>query len=147
VADIDRRLKQNERETANLVATLAAAGPVPAIVEQLKTLERARAALAAARDAVEAVSATAPWPSDAQIIERVFARIRSKTDATEIRELLKALLRDSKIECTPRRGNYLLRWTVKGLDLIAKHPDQPKADQGVYRVVAGAGFEPTTFGL
>jgi len=149
----EKALAATQAKIHNLV-DLASTGAAPAsILEKIRELE----ALANRQERHVKELSAALEPFDAPRPEDVVARIvdlgalfdKSPKDA---REALKHLL-DDGIQLYPlENGHYRARWTVRGGALFFAGTTKPPASTEGFEErttlwVAGAGFEPTTFGL
>ena len=139
--------------TSHLVE-LASRGAAPAaVLEKIRELE----ALADKRERHLQDLGAALEPLDAPRPQDVVARIRHlgvlfDKSPKDAREALKHLL-DDGIRLYPlENGHYRARWTVRGGALFFAGTTKPPASTEGFEErstlwVAGAGFEPTTFGL
>jgi hypothetical protein len=149
----EKALVATRAKIDNLV-DLASTGTAPAsILEKIRELE-----VLAGRQVrrVQELGA-ALKPLDAPAPEDVLARIRDlgalfDKSPADAREALQQLL-DDGIQLHPlENGDYRARWTVRGGALFfAATTKPPVQTEGLEERstlwVAGAGFEPTTFGL
>jgi site-specific DNA recombinase len=148
---IDRRAKQIATAVAALLES-----PSAAVRDRLRTLEGEQAA---------AVQELATFAADAPKLptaRQLYERIRELTDVhsvpTEVaRERIRSLSGDGSIFCAPEAdGSFRLKWHLQPGALFEAENENPAASAGEgakggivvsTRLVAGAGFEPTTFGL
>ncbi len=149
----EKALAATQAKIHNLV-DLASTGAAPAsILDKIRELE----ALANRQEHHLQELGAALEPFDAPRPKDVVARIRDlgalfDKSPKDAREALKHLL-DDGIRLHPLEdGRYRARWTVRGGALFFAQTTKPPADaEGLEERstlwVAGAGFEPTTFGL
>jgi hypothetical protein len=152
-AQAEKALAETRARIDNLV-DLASRGAAPAtILDKIRELE----ALADKQERHLRELGAALEPFDAPRPEVVVARIRDlgalfDQSPKDAREALKHLL-DDGIQLEPlENGNYRARWTVRaGALFFAATTKPPVETEGLEERstlwVAGAGFEPTTFGL
>jgi DNA invertase Pin-like site-specific DNA recombinase len=152
-AEAETALARTQAKIDNLV-DLASTGAAPAsILDKIRELE----ALADKQERHLRELGAALEPFDAPRPEDVVARIRDlgalfDKSPRDAREALKHLL-DDGIQLHPLEdGRYRARWTVRGGALFfagtTKPPVQTEGlEERTTLWVAGAGFEPTTFGL
>jgi hypothetical protein len=152
-AEAEKALAETRGKIDNLV-DLASRGAAPAtILDKIRELE----ALADKQERHIQELGAALKPFDAPRPEDVVARIRDlgalfDKSPKDAREALKHLL-DDGIQLHPlENGRYRARWTVRGGALFFAGTTKPPAStEGLEERstlwVAGAGFEPTTFGL
>ena len=152
-AEAEKALAETRGKIDNLV-DLASRGAAPAtILNKIRELE----ALADKQERHLQELGAALEPFDAPRPEDVVARIRHlgalfDQSPKDAREALKHLL-DDGIQLYPlENGHYRARWTVRGGVLFFAGTTKPPASTEGFEErstlwVAGAGFEPTTFGL
>ena len=152
-AEAEKALAETRGKIDNLV-DLASRGAAPAtILNKIRELE----ALADKQERHLQELGAALEPFDAPRPEDVVARIRQlgalfDKSPKDAREALKHLL-DDGIQLHPlENGHYRARWTVRGGALFFAGTTKPPASTEGFEErttlwVAGAGFEPTTFGL
>ena len=152
-AEAQKALAESRGKIDNLV-DLASRGAAPAtILNKIRELE----ALANKQERHLQELGAALEPLDAPRPEDVVARIRQlgalfDKSPKDAREALKHLL-DDGIQLHPlENGHYRARWTVRGGALFFAGTTKPPAstegfEERTMLWVAGAGFEPTTFGL
>jgi len=152
-AEAQKALAESRGKIDNLV-DLASRGAAPAtILNKIRELE----ALANKQERHLQELGAALEPLDAPRPEDVVARIRQlgalfDKSPKDAREALKHLL-DDGIQLHPlENGHYRARWTVRGGALFFAGTTKPPASTEGFEErttlwVAGAGFEPTTFGL
>jgi hypothetical protein len=152
-AEAEKALAETRGKIDNLV-DLASRGAAPAaILNKIRELE----ALADKQERHLQELRAALEPFDAPRPEDVVARIRQlgtlfDKSPKDAREALKHLL-DDGIQLHPlENGHYRARWTVRGGALFFTGTTKPPASTEGFEErttlwVAGAGFEPTTFGL
>ncbi|MDB4991337.1 MAG: recombinase [Myxococcaceae bacterium] len=149
--DIDRRTKHIAAAVDQLLES-----PSPAVRERLRVLESEQTAAVAE---LASFAAEVPvLPTAQQLRERIMRMTDVRNTPTEVaREKLRSLTLDGSIYCTPAAdGSFRLRWTLPTERLFQAENENPAASGleaekggGTIRtpMVAGAGFEPTTFGL
>jgi site-specific DNA recombinase len=141
-----KELADLDKEASNLAGTIAAAGPLPAIVERLTMVERRRSALKAE---LQRLSYDAPvLPHPAEFAKRVasFKGLRT-APAALAREFAAKQLENGRVDCQPDSTGYRLSWAINAWSMLdSKNPGSVELP-GYAVLVAGAGFEPTTFGL
>ena len=152
-AEAETALATTRAKIDNLV-DLASTGTAPAsILEKIRELE----VLAGRQERRAQELGAALGAFDAPAPEDVVARIRDlgalfDRSPKDAREALKQLL-DDGIQLHPlENGDYRARWTVRGGALFFAGTTKPPASTEGFEErttlwVAGAGFEPTTFGL
>jgi len=152
-ADAETALATTRGKVDNLV-DLACRGTAPAtILDKIRELE----ALADRQERHLRELGAALKPFDAPRPEDVVTRIRDlgalfDQSPKDAREALKHLL-DDGIQLHPlENGHYRARWTVRGGALLFAGTTKPPVETEGFEErstlwVAGAGFEPTTFGL
>ncbi len=155
--DRNVRLLRTEEKMAGLVDYLAGGDRSQYIVTTLHDLETfAKQERAAIAEIEQSVRQPLRLPS----IDEVEAQVRQlderlKQDPEAAREQLRRWLKDGSIKLGPREDGAivaegaLLPLTVIGIDQTPKRnlPGTNPLGPGRYTVVAGAGFEPATFGL
>jgi hypothetical protein len=138
------RLAELDRQTANLVRLAPDVGHFRAQAQLLVELEREAEALRA-RVAVRRPfdRATAHAKAEATVSD---LRGLINGSAEEMRSALARLLGDDRIVVEPDQEGFRLSGTAV-LDLDARTPSSGPGMECRNSVVAGVGFEPTTFGL
>lgn len=125
-----RALQEAERIRANLIENIRQGVVSPAVRAELL---KAEAAVSAAQEALSSVERTQPsqmLPRARETWKRLVANVEKVEAVSEAREALRELL--GTIKLTPENGGLVAELGVA---------------QSEIAVVAGAGFEPATFGL
>jgi site-specific DNA recombinase len=151
------RLARTDHRIANLVDVLASGERSDAITHALRDLEAHKAT---EHREIAALNETAVQPvrlpSPGEVMDRLLELdARMDDDPIAAREELRRYLDGGKIRLEiDEAGNYVARWALLPLVLLADtYKNAPGVTGGVSErsqatfVVAGAGFEPTTFGL
>ncbi len=149
-ADLRREAVDLDRKIANLVDALADA-PSASLKAKLREIESRRSEIGRELAAVTGVAPVLPSP--AVIAERVLSLSTLNDAPPDIaREAMRALLDAGRINCQPNEDrSFTLSWGLLPAVVLAperqKPPGLPLGGFDWTNVVAGAGFEPTTFGL
>ena len=151
------RLKRTVEKMAGLADFLASGERSQYIVSTLRDHETFAKQ---EREAIEQLEDEARMPIRLPSIDEVEAQVlqldaRLKQDPESAREQLRRWLKDGSIKLGPREDGAivaegtLLPLMVIGIDQTPKRqlPETNPLVSGRYTVVAGAGFEPATFGL
>jgi hypothetical protein len=156
-ADLDDLLKRHSRTQGRirgLVGFIADGDRSEAVVLGLKDLEaQAKAEKAAIADLEDQAREPIRLPAPDEVVERVFELERLfEHDPTARREALARYFKDGQIRLEPQAdGIYLAKSELLPLVILleeAASPPPPASRRRRYTArVAGAGFEPTTFGL
>jgi site-specific DNA recombinase len=154
VADRERELARVTAELKRLVQAIADGTPVRALRERLEELEDQRTRLEADL-ATQEPPAPVLHPNMSEVYHRRVANLaealRSPDTRTEAAEILRSLI--ETIELRPEGEAYaiLLRGDLAGILRLSANGKKPAAvsSDGLSQValVAGVGFEPTTFRL
>ncbi len=151
------RLKRTEEKMAGLVDFIATGDRSQYVISTLRDLE---AFTTQEREAIAGLEQAAREPLRLPSIEEVEAQViqldaRLKQDPESAREQLRRWLKEGTIRVGPREdGAIVAEGSLLPLRVIddgqrpKRHlPETTSMISGRYTVVAGAGFEPATFGL
>lgn len=150
-AEVAKELGDTERKMRNLVNVIADTGSRE-LAGRLRELETCRDALSHELAQLEQ-SAVPSLPSHDEIAQRVESLVDLRDVDLEVaRHQLQKVFQGARIDCEPAEdGSYHARWNLLPTVLLtgnAKTPTAGSATAGEsLALVAGAGFEPTTFGL
>ena len=146
--DCSARLATLDQQERNLTAAIKDGGDIPALLAALKDVQTERAKLRAAQDAFR----VRPVPRSAESLERRIERLLQQLDSSDegARAVMQQVFPDSIWLQPSGCGKYLIAvLNAEGLGLLL-YDWQAEALE-MFRVensmVAGAGFEPATFGL
>ena len=135
------RSQELDREVANLLDVMAAAGPLPALVARLQAAEAERAGLREApgvpedgAEEIEVASAIAAYRRQLLELERVL-----ETDRDRARRLLAEIV--GRVDIVKDDDGHVYA------EVETETPARLLVAGASLNVVAGAGFEPATFGL
>lgn len=137
---LQARIQRNQQRAARLTNAIAdgdsgaPATVLAAIADQEAQIRSDQVALAALEDACDL-----DLPSVKEIASAVTSLRALTDDIPRGRETLRGWLDEGVITMEPREGYYVARAGVLPLMLLGGPPS--------FRGIAGAGFEPTTFGL
>ncbi len=147
------RLDRTTKRISNLVAVLASGERSAAITDALRDLEvQAGVERQGIADLQELAAEPIRLPTPEEVLERVYdLEARLQQDPIAGREALRKLFKGGQIRLElGKDGIYTARSELLPLVLLTETPTPASGDTGGGRYtlrVAGAGFEPTTFGL
>lgn len=137
-AELKRRAKDVETQTANIAAAIATTGPLSALVQQLAILEEERKAVRAELAQLEQADPVLPTPEEIAHQVTSLDRLRS-ADPDVVRMFARTHLEGGRIVCTPLDGIYRLEWSVSAWAVLnGKNPGEFDASPGVYRNGCGS---------
>jgi len=147
--DCSARLATLDQQERNLTAAIKDGGDIPALLAALKDVKTDRVKLSAAQDAIRA----RPVPRSAESLERRIERLLQQLDSGDeaARAVMQQVFPDGIWLQPSPCGKYLIAiLDADGLGLLLYDGWREEALEA-FRVgnsmVAGAGFEPATFGL
>jgi site-specific DNA recombinase len=135
--ELDAAIERDEAATRRLVRMVSATDDPPkSVVAEIRTLEaRVRDNRAALERLATEATPRLDAPDPSVILDRLATRLAG--DPNAVREALRDLLDGERVEVVERDGKIYARGGILTGAILGRDP----------ACIAGAGFEPTTFGL